>query len=462
VLARTALECGEHRAIGSRERSKQAGTPRAEAGRSAVGDNRSIPAESDDSVNLSTGRPNPRQNARVVRQSRARLGLRSLIDRFSYPHLLTATLALVAATILLGVAAKATGSGLACEANWPRCDAGPYNLLPGSMPSFYEWFHRFVSMFAGFAIVGSALAAWRLPDVDRRVTGLVVAGMVLTPVQVALGRETVQQYTMDILSLHFWTAVTIFTLFLIATVLVWAPRLTGTHVTGALALGIVALPARRPQPGRRHRNLELLADDATDPVRRGSHAARCGRRRRVGRSPAVHRTGRYPATRGPCRSWSSFSSSVGRRRTRPSKFRTSSPPSRFSRRSSPESCLRDGDRLERDVRHTLTVKWGFRCESELAEDDDDPYSCENGDDAQSEQSVVGDRVRGRRHRGSIDAAKPARADGFPIGVSASREEMGSDRDETDEEREAHDPDVDECGGGVDEGGGRRESPAPDE
>ena len=169
--------------------------------------------------------------------------LRSLIDRFSYPHLLTATLALVAATILLGVAAKATGSGLACEANWPRCDAGPYNLLPGSMPSFYEWFHRFVSMFGGFAIVGSPLAAWRLADVDRRVTGLVVAGMVLTPVQVALGRETVQQYTMDILSLHFWTAVTIFTLFLIATVLVWAPRLTGTHVTGALALGIVALPA---------------------------------------------------------------------------------------------------------------------------------------------------------------------------------------------------------------------------
>ncbi|MFC6765395.1 cytochrome oxidase assembly protein [Natrinema soli] len=168
---------------------------------------------------------------------------RSLIDRFGYPHLLTATLALVAATILLGVAAKATGSGLACEANWPRCDAGPYNLLPGSMPSFYEWFHRFVSMFAGFAIVGSALAAWRLPDVDRRVAGLVVAGMVLTPVQVALGRQTVKQYTMDILSLHFWTAVTIFTLFLIATVLVWTPRLTGTHVTAALALGIVAIPA---------------------------------------------------------------------------------------------------------------------------------------------------------------------------------------------------------------------------
>jgi len=168
---------------------------------------------------------------------------RSLIDRFGYPHLLTTTLVLVGATILLGVAAKATGSGLACQANWPQCDAGPYNLFPANLPSFYEWFHRFVAMFAGFAIIGSALAAWRLPDIDRRVTGLVVLGMVLTPVQVALGRETVTQYTMDILSLHFWTAVTIFTLFLVATVLVWASRLTATHVTGALALGIVALPA---------------------------------------------------------------------------------------------------------------------------------------------------------------------------------------------------------------------------
>ncbi|MGQ3413142.1 cytochrome oxidase assembly protein [Natrinema sp. LN54] len=169
--------------------------------------------------------------------------LRSLIDRFGFRHLLTVTLVMVAATILLGIAAKATGSGLACEANWPQCDAGPYNLFPGSLPSFYEWFHRFIAMFAGFAIIGSALAAWRLPDIDRRVTALVVLGMVLTPVQVALGRETVTQYTMDILSLHFWTAVLIFTLFLVATVLVWAHRLTGSHVTGALAVGIVALPA---------------------------------------------------------------------------------------------------------------------------------------------------------------------------------------------------------------------------
>ena len=168
--------------------------------------------------------------------------VRPLIERFGFPQLLAATLALVAATILLGVAAKATGSGLACEQNWPQCDAGPFNLLPANLPSFYEWFHRFVAMFAGFAIIGTAVAAVRLPDVDRRVAGLVVAGLILTPVQVALGRETVTQYTMDILALHFWTAVSIFVVFTVATVLVWAPRLTETHVTAALALGAVSLP----------------------------------------------------------------------------------------------------------------------------------------------------------------------------------------------------------------------------
>ncbi|ELY42019.1 COX15/CtaA family protein [Natronorubrum sulfidifaciens] len=168
--------------------------------------------------------------------------LRPLIERFGFPHLIAMTLAVVAATILLGVAAKATGSGLACEANWPQCDAGPFNLLPANIPSFYEWFHRFVAMFAGFAIIGSAIAAVRLPNIDKRVAALVVAGMILTPIQVVLGRETVTQYTMGILGLHFWTAVLIFVLFTVATVLVWQSRLTSTHVTTALGFGAIVLP----------------------------------------------------------------------------------------------------------------------------------------------------------------------------------------------------------------------------
>lgn len=169
-------------------------------------------------------------------------GFRPLRSRLQFRHLLTATLGLVGATILLGVAAKATGSGLACQAQWPQCDAGPFNLFPSSLPSFYEWIHRFVAMFAGFGIVGSALAAWRLPSVDRRVASLVVAGALLTPVQIYLGRATVLQYELSILSLHFWTAVLIFSVFTLATTLVWKSRLTASHVVVALGLGAVALP----------------------------------------------------------------------------------------------------------------------------------------------------------------------------------------------------------------------------
>ena len=161
---------------------------------------------------------------------------------FRFRHLLTATLALVAGTILLGVAAKATGSGLACQAQWPQCDAGPFNLFPASVPSFYEWIHRFVAMFAGFGIIGSALAGWRLPSVDRRVAGLVAGGALLTPIQVYLGRATVLQYQLQILSLHFWTAVLIFSLFVVATVLVWKSAFTASTVTGALVVGLVSLP----------------------------------------------------------------------------------------------------------------------------------------------------------------------------------------------------------------------------
>jgi cytochrome c oxidase assembly protein subunit 15 len=165
-----------------------------------------------------------------------------LRSRVRFRHLLTATLGLVAATILLGVAAKATGSGLACQAQWPQCDTGPFDLFPASVPSFYEWVHRFVAMFAGFGIVGSALAAWRLSSVGRRVAALVGAGALLTPVQIYLGRATVLQYELSVLSVHFWTAVLIFSVFVLATTLVWKAGLGTGHVLAALGLGLAALP----------------------------------------------------------------------------------------------------------------------------------------------------------------------------------------------------------------------------
>ncbi|MCX2818100.1 cytochrome oxidase assembly protein [Haladaptatus sp. F3-133] len=165
------------------------------------------------------------------------------LRRASFRHLLTVTLALVAGTIVLGVAAKATGSGLACQANWPQCDTGPFNLFPASLPSFYEWIHRFVAMFAGFAILGSGAVAWLSSSVDRRVAPLVLVGTVLTPVQVYLGRETVFEYEMAILSLHFWTAILIFSLFAVATVLAWKGSLSRRGMKAGLFTALATLPA---------------------------------------------------------------------------------------------------------------------------------------------------------------------------------------------------------------------------
>ena len=166
---------------------------------------------------------------------------RSLTDRFGFSHLLVTTAVLVAATILLGVATKATGTGLACDANWPLCDGGLFNLFPANFPSFFEWIHRVVAAVAGIFIVATAVAAW-LGTVDSKVTAAVVLGMVLTPIQVYLGRETVLGYEMLVLDFHFWTALVIFVLFIAATVWVLAGKFTAPHVAGALVVGVVSVP----------------------------------------------------------------------------------------------------------------------------------------------------------------------------------------------------------------------------
>lgn len=169
---------------------------------------------------------------------------RSPLDRFGFEHLLAVTTLFVAGTIVLGVAARVTGSGLACDANWPVCDGGFLNLLPQGRPSFYEWIHRVVAGVAGLFIVGTAAAAWRAGSVGRRVTALVTLGLVLTPVQVLLGRETVLSYELGILSMHFWTAIAIFVVYVVAAVTVWSTRLTETHVTAALGLAAAAVPVQ--------------------------------------------------------------------------------------------------------------------------------------------------------------------------------------------------------------------------
>jgi cytochrome c oxidase assembly protein subunit 15 len=145
-------------------------------------------------------------------------------------------------TVLLGVSTRATAAGLACNANWPLCDGGLLNLFPATMPSAFEWIHRVIAMFAGFAIVGSAALAYR-DGAPRRIMGVIALGTLLLPLQVILGRETVLSFVPEVLAAHYWTAMAIYGLFVTAAVWAYSDAASFRHVRWALFGGLALLPA---------------------------------------------------------------------------------------------------------------------------------------------------------------------------------------------------------------------------
>lgn len=157
------------------------------------------------------------------------------------PELIAGTTLLILLTALLGVLTKAAGAGLACEARWPVCDGGFLNLLPATVPSFFEWIHRVVAGVTGFAVLGATVAAWRT-DVPRGARWAATAGLVLLPIQVVIGRETVLQYTAPILEAHFWLAFAIFASFVAASALTWQGALTPGRLRTAALVGAGLVP----------------------------------------------------------------------------------------------------------------------------------------------------------------------------------------------------------------------------
>jgi len=159
----------------------------------------------------------------------------------SYASAVLLATGLVYLTVLLGVSTRATAAGLACNANWPLCDGGLLNLFPATMPSAFEWIHRVIAMFAGFAILGAAVLAYR-DGAPRRVMGAIALGTLLVPVQVLLGRETVVSFVPEVLAAHYWTAMTIYGLFVAAAVWTYVDAFTFHHVRRALIVGLFSLP----------------------------------------------------------------------------------------------------------------------------------------------------------------------------------------------------------------------------
>ena len=117
------------------------------------------------------------------------------------------------ALVMLGIYTAASGSGLACAQQWPLCDGG---VLPQSIPSFIEWFHRLWAMITGFLIVGVAAWAWR-GGLPSRTKWSATIATVLTPLQAVLGAITVTLngalpggYSAPVHAAHFVTGFVIF------------------------------------------------------------------------------------------------------------------------------------------------------------------------------------------------------------------------------------------------------------
>jgi len=175
-----------------------------------------------------------------------------------------ATAALVYLTVLLGVSTKAAGAGLACNARWPLCDGGLLDLFPATVPSAFEWLHRVVAGVTGLAILGTVALAWR-EGASRGVRYATTAGLVLTPVQVYLGRETVLEFTSPVLAAHYWVAMGIFGSFAVAAALVSRDRLGPRAARRALALAALLVPLQVALS-------PLVVDAYSPPVQAGHYA----------------------------------------------------------------------------------------------------------------------------------------------------------------------------------------------
>jgi len=165
-------------------------------------------------------------------------------DWLSFRRFAAFTTALTLSLITLGVYTSATGSGLACQAQWPLCSD---QLVPALAinPDFIEWFHRVVAMIAGFFIIGTAGWAWRLGD--RKTALTATLAVALLPLQISIGAVTVTigglipgGYSLPTHAAHLLVALTIFTLLTLTTLFAYR----GHHrrpprERGRLAFGVV-------------------------------------------------------------------------------------------------------------------------------------------------------------------------------------------------------------------------------
>jgi protoheme IX farnesyltransferase len=109
-----------------------------------------------------------------------------------FQRLAAATVAAAFVLVVIGVAVRATDSGVACPV-WPGCFPGQFlPSLDSDYHVWFEWVHRTVAAVIGVLIIGMAVLAV-LDHRDRRsILWPSIAAVLLVGFQAWLGRETVR------------------------------------------------------------------------------------------------------------------------------------------------------------------------------------------------------------------------------------------------------------------------------
>ena len=121
--------------------------------------------------------------------------------RVPYRYLAGSTLVVTYVVMILGSYTGAIGAGLSCP-DWPTCYGTVIPFLDPSIVQnspytalqiFAEWIHRGLAMVAGFMILGTTIAAWRIHRDNPVIRWSATLALVFLPLQVVLGGLTVTE-----------------------------------------------------------------------------------------------------------------------------------------------------------------------------------------------------------------------------------------------------------------------------
>ena len=133
--------------------------------------------------------------------------------RAAYGGIVIFACVLTFVVIAWGGMVRATGAGLACP-DWPLCNG---KVIPDAdRLVLIEWSHRLVAAILGFAILYTAVGAWRWFRDDRGVLVPATLALLFVVVQIILGAITVTaDLPPQIVSAHLGTSMLVFAALLV-------------------------------------------------------------------------------------------------------------------------------------------------------------------------------------------------------------------------------------------------------